>query len=102
LEVSEINSEEKLKRLLQDEWEIHGDTKQLCMILRDEIHKRRMTEAEREALNHLVDFWNAYIALPPSVADPVCRDVQNAVHAIQGAMALRVAGRCDPDFWRHD
>ena len=97
-----MDSTEKLKRLLQDDWEIHGDPKQLCLILREELLRRSLTDAEREALKHLVDFWNCYVALPPSVADPVCRDVQNAVHAIQGAIALRVAGRCDRDVWRHD
>jgi hypothetical protein len=40
-EEDEMNSEEKLKRVLQDEWEIHGDAKQLCLLLREEVFRLR-------------------------------------------------------------
>lgn len=46
-EEDELNSEEKLKRVLQDDWEIHGDAKQLCLILRDEV--LRLREAIKRA-----------------------------------------------------
>ncbi len=93
-----MEAKEKLARALQDDWEIHGDPKQLCGILRDEIRKRRMNQQEKEVMDHLTAFWNSYIKLGPSAADPLCRDVANAVHVIQGIMAVRVAARCDPTF----
>lgn len=96
-----MNADEKLKRLLQDDWEIHGDPQQLCLIAREEILRRRLTEDERKAMDHAIAFWNAYVALPPSLADPLCRDVHTAVNAIQRSIAVRVAGRCEPEYWRH-
>jgi hypothetical protein len=96
-----MDSEQKLERLLRNDWEIQGDAKQLCLIAREELLARQMTDDEKEVMRSLTEFWNSYVALPSSVADPLCRDVQNAVHAIQGAMALRVAGRCNPEIWRH-
>lgn len=95
-----MDSNERLKRVLQNEWELHGDLKSLCMILRDELLARQMTDDEKEAMRCLTEFWNTYASLPPSAADPLCRDVLNAVHAIQGAMAIRVAGRCNREIWR--
>lgn len=91
---------EKLKRVLQDDWEIHGDPKQLCLILREQLLKRRLTADEKKVMDDLVDMWNGYVKLPSSSADPTCREVQNAVHVIQGVLAARVAARCEPDFWR--
>jgi hypothetical protein len=95
-----MEASERLKRALQNEWELHGDPKQLCLILREEILARQMTDDEKEVMRSLTEFWNGYVGLPSSLADPLCRDVQNAVHAIQGAMAIRVAGRCNPEIWR--
>lgn len=70
--------------------------------LRKQIDKRQLTDKEKHALKILGDFWNVYVSLPPSVADPLCRDVLNAVHAIQAVIAVRVAMRCDPEVWQHD
>jgi hypothetical protein len=97
-----MDDAEKVRRALLEEYEFHGDTKHLIKLLREELLKRRMTDQEKEAMSHLVNFWNAYTQLPPSIADPSCSwDVQIAVHTIQGALAMRVAGRCNPEIWRH-
>lgn len=63
----------------------------------------RLQPAEKVALDHLTEFWNAYSALPYQLdmSQPHLHDtVRNAVHAIQGAIAMRVAKRADPDVWR--
>lgn len=59
----------------------------------------RMTEQEKEAMAHLVKFWNAWLALPvedDSSSSRVCE----SIHTIQGLMAIRVARRVNPDIWR--
>lgn len=59
-----------------------------------------LTDMEKQACSHLVSFWNLYLQLPePKDADDL-RVIRDAVHAIQSIMALRVAKRVDPDFWR--
>lgn len=59
-----------------------------------------LTESERKALNHLVEFWNAYVSLADTTGVRDTEEVREAVHKIQGVMALRVARRVDPDFWK--
>jgi len=45
-----MNAEEKLERALADDWELHGDHKQLCLILRDEVLRlRALPQAEQKA-----------------------------------------------------
>ena len=58
-----------------------------------------MTPKEKEAMEHLVDFWNAYLALPDSKGTETTRTVCDAVHIIQGVMAIRVARRANPEIW---
>lgn len=50
-----MNAEEKIKRLLQDDWEIHGDPKLLLRILR-EMHLSLRRTAGYVA-NHTNDQW---------------------------------------------
>jgi len=63
----------------------------------------RLQPDEKAALQHLTNFWNAYLALPHrldlSQLDPHAA-VRNAVNAIQHVMAVRVAKRVDPDVWQ--
>lgn len=59
-----------------------------------------MTLKEKEAMEHLVNFWNAYVALPDSGGTETKRTVCDAVHVIQGVMAIRVARRANPEVWR--
>ena len=63
----------------------------------------KLSVEEKAALQHLTNFWNAYLALQHpldlSEFDPHAA-VRNAVNAIQHAMAVRVAKRVDPDVWQ--
>lgn len=59
-----------------------------------------MKDEEKEAMNRLVDFWNAYIELPDPDDPETARTVRDAVHAIQGVLAVRVARRANPEIWR--
>jgi hypothetical protein len=60
-----------------------------------------LTHSEKKAINHLVDFWNAYLHLPETGnADEDKKAVCDAVNTIQAVMAFRVARRVDPDYWR--
>ena len=63
----------------------------------------KLSVDEKVALQHLTNFWNAYLALPHpldlSEFDPHAA-VRNAVNAIQHAMAVRLAKRVDPDVWQ--
>lgn len=59
-----------------------------------------MTSKEKEVMNHLVDFWNAYLALPNINGVDSSREVCDALHIIQGIMAMRVARRANPEIWR--
>lgn len=59
-----------------------------------------MTAKEKEAMEHLVKFWNAYLALPDSKGSETTRTICDAVHIIQGVLAIRVARRADPEVWR--
>jgi len=58
-----------------------------------------LTADEKKTLNHLVDFWNSYVQLSASTADNMRQQVCDAVHLAQAAVAMRVAMRCDPDYW---
>lgn len=58
-----------------------------------------LTELEKQACGHIGCFWNLYIQLPDSNNADDLRVIRDAVHAIQGVMAVRVARRVDPDFW---
>lgn len=63
----------------------------------------RLQPDEKAVLDHLTALWNAYLALSPKLdlshPDPHAI-VRDAVHAIQGVIAMRVARRVDPDVWR--
>ena len=39
-----MDSKQKLERFMQDDWEIHGDAKELCLVLKEEI-KRLKSES---------------------------------------------------------
>lgn len=41
-----LDATKKLERILQDDWEIHGDPRQLCLILRDEVKRLRSEPIE--------------------------------------------------------
>ena len=58
-----------------------------------------MTPEEREAMQHLVDFWNAYIKLIGNDQHSVTK-VMHAMHEIQGVMAIRVMRRQETGYWR--
>jgi hypothetical protein len=58
-----------------------------------------LTDMEKQALRHLEDFWNLYLELPGYDADDM-RVIRDSVHTIQSIMAVRVAKRVDPEFWR--
>ena len=68
-------------------------------MLMESNEKIGMTLKEKEAMEHLVDFWNAYLALPDSKGTETTRTVCDAVHIIQGVMAIRVARRANPEIW---
>jgi len=56
-----------------------------------------MTDKEKEVMHYLVRFWNAFLELPDQEStETVC----NAVHSIQGVLAVRVARRVNPEVWR--
>lgn len=62
-----------------------------------------LTDKEKIAMSHLVNFWNAYVSLDSQLenqknADSISR-VRDAVHAIQSVFALRVARRVNPEYW---
>jgi len=57
-----------------------------------------MTTQEKDAMDKLVTFWNAYAALPRTGHDGMST-VCDAVHVIQGVMAIRVARRANPEIW---
>lgn len=59
-----------------------------------------MTDKEKVAMQCLVDFWNAYLALPDSKGSETTRTIMDAVHVIQGVLAIRVARRANPEIWR--
>lgn len=59
-----------------------------------------LTELEKQACGHIVSFWNLYMQMPDAKDTDDLRVIRDAVHAIQCTMALRVARRVDPDFWR--
>jgi hypothetical protein len=58
-----------------------------------------MTDEEKLVMDKLVDFWNAFVQLSesPKVNDQI--QVMDAVHAIQGVLAMRVARRANPEIW---
>jgi len=58
-----------------------------------------MTTQEKVAMDHLVNFWNAYVALPDARGAEATRTIANAMHIIQGIMAIRVARRVNPEIW---
>jgi hypothetical protein len=58
-----------------------------------------LTEDEKEVLNHLVQAWNKFIALP-NQSEHNLREYQTAIHQCQQLIALRVARRADPDVWK--
>lgn len=60
----------------------------------------KMTDEEKLVMDKLVDFWNSFTALNQggSINDQV--RVMDAVHAVQGVLAMRVARRANPDIWR--
>ena len=60
----------------------------------------KMTHAERKVMDLLVDFWNAYVALPDTCGTRDNEEVRDAIHRIQGVLAIRVARRVDHDVWR--
>ena len=58
-----------------------------------------LTEPERALLRLLADTWNGYCQLPDRAhADDL--DFNQAIHTAQRLIAIRVARRVDPDFWR--
>lgn len=59
-----------------------------------------MTSQEKVAMSHLEDFWNAYLALPNVGGSETTETVCDAVHVIQGILAIRVARRVNPEIWR--
>lgn len=59
-----------------------------------------MTNKEKEAMEHLVNFWNAFLALPDQESSASSKTVCDAVHMIQGVLAIRVARRANPEVWR--
>lgn len=76
----------------------HSMTQKLLLALDPIISKQHgITKAELDAMNHLVSFWNAYCELPSS--DHEKTDVCNAIHVIQGLLAIRVARRANPEIW---
>jgi hypothetical protein len=58
-----------------------------------------MTDAEKEVMSKLVEFWNAYVKLPQDNSSSHSSTVCNAVHMIQGVLAMRVAARVNPEVW---
>lgn len=58
-----------------------------------------LTEQERAALTLLADAWNSWCLLPARV-DGDDLEMQDTIHRAQALLALRVARRADPMFWR--
>lgn len=56
-----------------------------------------MTEPEKMVMDQLVAAWNAFVALPDSVA---IEEFSRGIHDAQMAIALRVARRANPEIWR--
>lgn len=58
-----------------------------------------LTSTEKEVLNALVEAWNRFLLL--SVDHPnERREFLSAIHRAQALVAVRVARRLEPDFWR--
>lgn len=59
-----------------------------------------LTVKEKEILDHTVAIWHGVTRdLPDTPADEL-GDIERAIHAIQATIAMRVARRVDPDYWR--
>lgn len=88
---------ERMKEIGPTGWDSEPDISRAIDELRGEV---RMTDKEREVMTKLVEFWNAFCELQQPEGSNAQVRVQQAVHEIQGVMALRVARRVDPDLWR--
>lgn len=57
-----------------------------------------MHEKEKELLELTTDLWNKYIELPGY--DPMRREVESAIHIIQGAIATKIVRKIYPEIWK--
>ena len=97
-----MDANQKLRRFL-DADEIHGDARELCSLLRDELLKRDLTLAEADILQQTAIVWNWLLRLEePELSQSALREAMSAIHTIQGIIATRVAGRSNPNVWRND
>lgn len=62
------------------------------------IDEIKLNEPEMTAMNHLVEFWNAFVGLSAHHPHDV-GEVRNLVHSIQNVIASRVARRANPEVW---
>ena len=76
------------------------ESRQTRLIMSEAKEQIGMTLKEKEAMEHLVNFWNAYLALPDTQGSETTRTICDAVHVIQGVLAIRVARRANPEMWR--
>jgi len=58
-----------------------------------------LTEQEKKVLTHLADAWNDFCKLE-NMAEGDGNAFMNAIHEAQARIALRVARRVNPEFWR--
>jgi hypothetical protein len=57
-----------------------------------------LSDEEKEVLNLLGEAWNKFLALRTCALDK--DEFRRAIHACQSIVAVQVARRADPDFWR--
>lgn len=59
----------------------------------------KLTESETKVLTHLANAWNEFCKLE-NIAENDANTFMHAIHEAQARIALRVARRVDPEFWR--
>lgn len=58
----------------------------------------KLTSKEKKILNILAEAWNDFISLENTSDD--IQEFKDSIHSCQKLIALKVARRVDPDFWR--
>ena len=59
-----------------------------------------ITQQELKVLEYTAGLWNAYLMLPDIIDEEATVHIREAVHHIQGQIAIRVARRVNPEAWR--
>lgn len=65
------------------------------------IEKNGLTQEEKDCASHLMSAWNKFLALDKKHPSDDAEFLK-AIHDAQKMIALRVARRVDPNFWKTD